>query len=291
MDGRDSGRMDTRPSPLSPGTFFSNRPHPRAYGAARPRSEVTGHESLIGHLELPDPDDRHVLAAAIHAEAAPIVTLNLKDFPEHALKHHNISALHPDDFLLSLFFASPSQAHLGRARQGARQASRHGADPWRHAERRREGRGLLGDQNGGGIRQQFLNTFSRYSSIHGARPSCIWDHSVWQLGANVPAIGSQQARLPLQSRHILADKAKAFRCSITGAGRKRRRPNPNTAMRNKAAVIALSCFTCSKATCRFITTIHEGLLKHFPCKNSGLTQIHMSLNQRVQGSNPCAPTN
>jgi predicted nucleic acid-binding protein len=46
-----------------------------------PDSLVTDFEHLIPSLELPDPDDCHVLAAAITAEAKTIVTFNLKDFP------------------------------------------------------------------------------------------------------------------------------------------------------------------------------------------------------------------
>src|SRR5277367_2343591 len=45
---------------------------------------VTGYEDLIPGLRLPDPDDRHVLAAAIRSHADVIVTMNLRDF----LKHH-----------------------------------------------------------------------------------------------------------------------------------------------------------------------------------------------------------
>lgn len=60
---------------------------------------VTGYESLIEMVSLPDPDDRHVLAAAIRAGADLIVTFNLKDFPEEALQPYGIEAKHPDDFL------------------------------------------------------------------------------------------------------------------------------------------------------------------------------------------------
>lgn len=48
---------------------------------AIPGALVTGHEDLIAGLQLPDPDDRHVLAAAIRCNASVIVTFNEKDFP------------------------------------------------------------------------------------------------------------------------------------------------------------------------------------------------------------------
>ena len=60
---------------------------------------ITGHESLIQALELPDPNDRHVLAAAIVGRCNVIVTANLKDFPESALTPFGIDAQHPDEFL------------------------------------------------------------------------------------------------------------------------------------------------------------------------------------------------
>lgn len=63
---------------------------------------VAGYDRLIPALQLPDPDDRHVLAAAIHAGAQVIVTFNTGDFPPAALRPHHAEALHPDDFVLDL---------------------------------------------------------------------------------------------------------------------------------------------------------------------------------------------
>ena len=68
---------------------------------------VTGYEELIESLALPDPDDRHVLAAAIRADAEVIVTFNLKDFPRATLAQFNIEAQHPDDFLVGLLDLAP----------------------------------------------------------------------------------------------------------------------------------------------------------------------------------------
>ncbi len=68
-----------------------------------PDALVTGHEALIGSLNLPDPNDRHVLAAAIKAGASLIVTTNLADFPSEALKPFGVEAVHPDEFVLDLF--------------------------------------------------------------------------------------------------------------------------------------------------------------------------------------------
>lgn len=68
---------------------------------------VTGYETLIDAVALPDPHDRHVLAAAIRSGADLIVTLNLKHFPAAALQPYGIEAQHPDDFLASQLDLAP----------------------------------------------------------------------------------------------------------------------------------------------------------------------------------------
>jgi predicted nucleic acid-binding protein len=75
---------------------------------AVPDSLITGHEGLIAGLELPDPDDRHVLAAAIRAGAQGIVTFNLVDFPPDKLAQYSIEAKHPDDFVLETIDIAPA---------------------------------------------------------------------------------------------------------------------------------------------------------------------------------------
>jgi hypothetical protein len=72
----------------------------RLMEVAVPDCIVTGFELLEAGLQgLPDSEDRHVLAAAIHAGAQEIVTINLKDFPEPTLRPYGISAVHPDEFV------------------------------------------------------------------------------------------------------------------------------------------------------------------------------------------------
>ena len=70
---------------------------------------VTEYEYLIPNLTLPDPDDIHILATAIHSQADLIITFNLKDFPLSILKNYGIEAISPDDFILELIQMNESK--------------------------------------------------------------------------------------------------------------------------------------------------------------------------------------
>ncbi len=90
---------------------------------AVPDCRVTDYEDLIDRLTLPDPDDRHVLAAAIRCQAGVIVTFNLKDFPGDILGQYSIESQHPDEFISHLLDLDPG-AVCNAARQ-QRQALRN----------------------------------------------------------------------------------------------------------------------------------------------------------------------
>lgn len=81
---------------------------------------VSGFEPLIDGLLLPDSDDRHVLACAIHSGAEAIITFNLKDFPDHALAQYDIRAIHPDEFISDMLALSPG--HVVQAVQNHRKS-------------------------------------------------------------------------------------------------------------------------------------------------------------------------
>ena len=68
---------------------------------------VTGYEDLIEGLHLPDPNDRHVLAAAIRGRADVIVTRNVRDFPADVLGPFGVDAQHPDEFIVHLLDLAP----------------------------------------------------------------------------------------------------------------------------------------------------------------------------------------
>jgi predicted nucleic acid-binding protein len=91
--------------------------------AAWPRAEVRPSDGLQRRLWLPDPNDVHVLAAAIAGSADVILTMNAKDFPRGLLAEEGLSRADPDGFLLGCFEASPepvravAEAVLAEARR------------------------------------------------------------------------------------------------------------------------------------------------------------------------------
>lgn len=78
---------------------------------------VTGYEHLIDSLELPDVDDRHVLAAAIRSGAAVIVTYNTCDFPSEYVQKFRVEAQHPDDFVSQFIALAPGRVCAAVRRQ------------------------------------------------------------------------------------------------------------------------------------------------------------------------------
>jgi hypothetical protein len=75
--------------------------------AALPEADVRDWETYMNDLALPDPNDCHVLAAALAAKAPTILTMNLRDFPDSILAWHGVAAVHPDGFLCGLYDADP----------------------------------------------------------------------------------------------------------------------------------------------------------------------------------------
>ncbi|WP_420863288.1 RSP_2648 family PIN domain-containing protein [Algirhabdus cladophorae] len=75
---------------------------------AFPRAQYRPSEDLIRRLWLPDPNDTHVLAAAIVSSADTIITMNAKDFPRNILAEEGLKRDDPDYFLLQLALAQPA---------------------------------------------------------------------------------------------------------------------------------------------------------------------------------------
>lgn len=94
-----------------------------AMDSALPDACVSGYSPLIEVLTLPDPGDRHVLAAAVRAKAQVIVTFNERDFPAETLAGFDVVAQHPDVFLRHLVDLQPAlvRARVEQMLQGWRQ--------------------------------------------------------------------------------------------------------------------------------------------------------------------------
>src|SRR5690606_37968362 len=77
---------------------------------AFPDALVDNYSGLINSLELPDPKDRHVLAAAIKTNAIVIRTTNMYDFPKDYLASFGLTAKTTGDFLTDIIDLNPEQA-------------------------------------------------------------------------------------------------------------------------------------------------------------------------------------
>ena len=121
--------MDFRPQAVGPGSvlcdrrmwfvvasLFSSPVDVRARGfldaicRAFPMAMAEDWERFEPDVNLSDPNDGHVVAAARRAGAETIVTFNLKDFPADELSRYGLHAQSPDVFLTSVFDAHPEEA-------------------------------------------------------------------------------------------------------------------------------------------------------------------------------------
>ena len=74
---------------------------------ALPAAMVSGYENHVPEVNLPDPNDRHVVAAGITAGASIILTWNLRHFPTKELKKFGLRRETPDVFLVRPLRHSP----------------------------------------------------------------------------------------------------------------------------------------------------------------------------------------
>jgi predicted nucleic acid-binding protein len=114
---------------LGPVAEVQARGEVAALRAAFPASEVAVPEGLVRRLHLPDPDDVHVLAAAIAGRADVIVTFNAADFPRATLAEDGIARQAPDEFLIGLWRADPVPVATAVAAVHA-EAERLSGQPW-----------------------------------------------------------------------------------------------------------------------------------------------------------------
>lgn len=82
---------------------------------------------LEQQIDLPDPADAHVMAAAVAGGAEFLLTFNLRDFPRRALAAHGLEVRHPDGFLWELLSHEP----VAMGAVLAEVLSRHGVEPKR----------------------------------------------------------------------------------------------------------------------------------------------------------------
>lgn len=85
---------------------------------ARASMEAAFEEAMVSDFDqflhvcegLPDPNDAHVVAAALKTQAATIVTDNLTDFPEAILARFNVEVRSADAFIADTIALDPGRA-------------------------------------------------------------------------------------------------------------------------------------------------------------------------------------
>lgn len=103
---------------LGPGAEPIARGEIAVLKAGFPGASVAPRPGLETRLHLPDPNDEHVLAAAVTGGADVIVTFNAQDFPRHVLAEEGIARMDPDQFLRDLWERSPEA--VAAAAEGVR---------------------------------------------------------------------------------------------------------------------------------------------------------------------------
>jgi predicted nucleic acid-binding protein len=114
---------------LGPGQETIARGEIAALEARWPDASITPRNGDLARLWLPDPDDVHVLAAAIAGSADILLTLNTSDFPRHTLTEEGIAREVPDLFLRRLYDSHP-EAVRKVADAVRAEAERLSGEPW-----------------------------------------------------------------------------------------------------------------------------------------------------------------
>ena len=100
-----------------------------AITARFPRAQVQTPQGVEARLWLPDPNDIHVLAAAVGCSADAIMTVNAKDFPRNELADEGLQRVDPDGFLVDLAIQNPDAVQsVGEA--VLTEAHRLSGEPW-----------------------------------------------------------------------------------------------------------------------------------------------------------------
>lgn len=86
-----------------------------------PNAEIVYSPDVEAGLHLPDPDDTHVLAAAIAGKADILLTMNLKDFPTRAVSEQGVVRRDPDSLLREMFEENPDT--VGQVAENVRQVA------------------------------------------------------------------------------------------------------------------------------------------------------------------------